>query len=130
MKIRYEFATGEVTEVEVSEELGCAIAEMSYRAALKDRAETRRHMSLDRLVETGVPFADTTDVETLAELALDKALLLRALEQLQPQQRELVRKAYFEGISIAGIAHEEDVLPATVSHRLERIYRKLQKFLE
>ena len=130
MKIRYEFAMGETSEIEVSEELGQAIAEMTRRAALKDRAETRRHMSLERLLEMGVPFADGSDIGALAEWALDKASLIRAIEQLPPQQRELVRKVYFEGISIAGIAREEGVLPATVSHRLERIYRKLKKFLE
>ena len=43
MKIRYEFATGEVTEVEVSEELGCAIAEMSYRAEI-GRASCRERV--------------------------------------------------------------------------------------
>jgi DNA-directed RNA polymerase specialized sigma24 family protein len=130
MKIRYEFATGETSEVEVSEELGRAFAEMTRRATLKDRAETRRHVSLERLLEMGMPLADGTDIGALAEWALDKAALIRAMDWLEPHQRDLVRKVYFKGISIARIAHAEGVLPATVSHRLERIYRKLQKFLE
>ena len=130
MKIRYAFVTGEVTEVEVSEELGRAIAEMTHRAALKERAETRRHVSLDRLTEAGVLLPDSADVEALAVLALDKTALIRALERLQPQQRYLVQMVFFERSSIADIAREEGVLPATVSHRLERIYQKLKKLLE
>lgn len=53
MKIRYEFANGEISEVEVSEELGRTLAEMTHRAALRDRAETRRHVSLDKLLSLG-----------------------------------------------------------------------------
>lgn len=127
MKIRYEFATGEVSEIEVSEELGRAMAEITHKAALRDRAETRRHASLERLLEAGFPFADDMSVEALAEQAIDRAALFRAIEQLEPQQRRLLEQVYFEGYSIASIARAEGVHPATVSHRLERIYRKLKK---
>lgn len=130
MKIKYEFATGETSEIEVSEELGRAFAEMTRSAALKDRAETRRHVSLERLLEMGVPFADGTDIAALAEWALDKAALIRAIEQLQPQQRELVRKVYFEGHSIASIAHDEGVWPNAIQTRLARAMKNLKKFLE
>ena len=130
MKIRYEFATGEVSEIEVSEELGRVIEEMTHQAALRDRAESRRHVSLDKLLEAGMPFADDICVETLAERAIDRTALLRAMEQLLPQQKELLLKVYFEGRSCASIAAEEGVHPATVSHRLERIYKRLQKILK
>lgn len=131
MKIRYEFATGEVSEVEVSEELGRAIADMTHRAALRDRAETRRHVSLDRLLALGAQIGNgQASTEELAERALDTAALMRAMELLEPQQRALIRQVYFEGRSCASIAREEGVNPATVSHRLERIYRRLKKTLE
>ncbi len=130
MKIRYEFATGEVTEIEVSEELGQAFAEMAHRVALKDRAETRRHVSLERLLEMGVPFADGTDIGELAEWALDKAALIHAMGHLEPQQRDLVRKVYFEGQSCAAIARAEKVSEYAVRERLYRVQKKLRKFLE
>ena len=131
MKIRYEFANGEISEVEVSEELGRTLAEMTHRAALRDRAETRRHVSLDKLLSLGAQIGDgNASVEELTERALDMAALRRAVDQLEPQQRALVQKVFYENRSIASIAREEGVNPATVSHRLERIYRKLNKIFE
>ena len=131
MKIRYEFATGEVSEIEVSEELGRAIEEMTHQAALRDRAETRRHVSLDKLLVLGAQISgDEDSVETLAEQALDRAALLRAMETLEPQQRELLLKVYFKGCSISSIAAEENVWPNAIQTRLERERKNIRKFLE
>lgn len=130
MKIRYEFATGEVSEIEVSEELGRVIEEMTHQAALRDRAETRRHVSLNKLQEAGVSFADDICVETLAEQAVDRAALLRAMEQLLPQQKELLLKVYFEGRSCASIARELVQNERTVRERLYRAQNRLKKFLK
>ena len=100
MKIRYEFANGEISEVEVSEELGRTLAEMTHRAALRDRAETRRHVSLDKLFSLGAQIGDgQPSVEELTEQSLDMAALRRAVDQLEPQQRELLRMVYAEGRS-------------------------------
>lgn len=52
----YEFLSkipGEVTEVEVDEELGKYIAEMDEAAAKIDRKETRRHTYMSELEEKG-----------------------------------------------------------------------------
>lgn len=131
MKIRYEFATGEVTEVEVSEELGRAIAEMTQRAALKNRAETRRHISLDRLLSLGVQIGyEQASTEELAEGALDQAALLYAIEALEPQQRELIQMVYFEGRSCADIAKSNGTNPRTVRERLYRAQKKIKKSFE
>ena len=113
MKIRYEFANGEISEVEVSEELGRTLAEMTHRAALRDRAETRRHVSLDKLISLGAQIGDgNPSVEELTEQALDLAALRRAVDQLEPQQQALVQKVFYENRSIASIAREEGVKKA------------------
>lgn len=131
MKIRYEFATGEVSEIEVSEELGRALEEIAHKAKLRDRAENRRHDSFEALVEQGAQFAaQQASVEELAEAALDKAALLRAMQGLEPQQRKLVRMVYFEGRSIASIARRADVDESAVRRRLIRIHKRLKKFLK
>lgn len=130
MKIKYEFATGEVSEIEVSEELGRAIEEMTHQAALRDRTETRRHVSLDKLLSLGVQIAERTlSVEELVEQALDHAALLRAMEQLEPKQKELLSKVYFERRSYASIARQEGVDESAIRHRLTRILKKLGKML-
>lgn len=130
MKIRYEFATGEVSEIEVSEELGRVIEEMTHQAALRDRAETRRHVSLDKLLEAGLPLADDNCVETLAERAIDHAALLHAMEQLLPQQKELLLKVYFEGRSYADVARDEGVDRSAIRKRMLRIFEKIRKNME
>ena len=131
MKIRYEFATGEVSEIEVSEELGRAIEEITHQAALRDRAETRRHVSLDKLLALGAQISgDEDSVETLAEQALDRAALLRAMETLEPQQRELLRLVYFEGYTCAAIAQHNGTNPRTVRERLYRIQEKIKKYFD
>ena len=130
MKIRYEFATGEVSEIEVSEELGRVIEEMTHQAALRDRAETRRHISLDKLLEAGLPLADDNCVETLAERAIDRAALLHAMEQLLPQQKELLLKVYFEGRSYADVARDEGVDRSAIRKRMLRIFEKIRKNME
>ena len=126
MKIRYEFATGEVSEIEVSEEFGRVIEEMTHQAALRDRAETRRHVSLDKLLEAGLPLADDNCVETLAERAIDHAALLHAMEQLLPQQKELLLKVYFEGRSYADVARDEGVDRSAIRKRMLRIFDKIR----
>lgn len=130
MKIRYEFATGEVSEIEVSEELGRAMAEITHKAALRDRAETRRHVSLERLLEVGFPFADDISVEALAEQAIDRAALFRAMEQLLPQQKELILKVYFEGRTCASIARETGQNERSVRERLYRAQARLKKYFK
>lgn len=130
MKIRYEFANGEISEVEVSEELGRTLAEMTHRAALRDRAETRRHVSLDKLLSLGAQIGDgNPSVEELAEQALDMAALRRAVDQLEPQQKELLRMVYEEGCTCASIAREDGVSEYAVRDRLYRIHKKLKNFL-
>ena len=131
MKIRYEFANGEISEVEVSEELGRTLAEMTHRAALRDRADTRRHVSLDKLLSLGAQIGDgNPSVEELTEQALDMAALRRAVDQLEPQQRELLRMVYEEGRSCASIARDEGVNPRTVRERLYRAQEKLKKIFK
>ena len=131
MKIRYEFANGEISEVEVSEELGRTLAEMTHRAALRDRAETRRHVSLDKLLSLGAQIGDgNPSVEELTEQALDMAALRRAMDQLEPQQKELLRMVYEEGRSCASIARDEGVNPRTVRERLYRAQEKLKKIFK
>ena len=130
MKIRYEFATGEVSEIEVSEELGRVIEEMTHQAALRDRTETRRHVSLNKLLEAGLPLADDNCVETLAERAIDRAALLHAMEQLLPQQKELLLKVYFEGRSYADVARDEGVDRSAIRKRMLRIFDKIRKNME
>ena len=130
MKITYEFVTGEVSEVEVDERLGGMLLDLDRQQYNNDQKETRRHFSLNGMDYEGELFASAEDTEREAVRREDVARLYSAMEALSPSQRELVEKVYFEERKITDIAREEGVDKSAVSHRLERIHKKLKKILD
>ena len=130
MKITYEFVTGEVSEAEVDERLGGMLLDLDRQQYNNDQKETRRHFSLDGMDYEGELFASAEDTEGEAVRREDMARLYSAMEILSPAQRELVEKVYFEERKITDIAREEGVDKSAVSHRLERIHKKLKKILD
>ena len=130
MKITYEFVTGEVSGVEVDERLGGMLLDLDRQQENNDQKETRRHFSLDGMDYEGELFASAEDTEREAVRREDMARLYSAMEALSPSQRELVEKVYFEERKITDIAREEGVDKSAVSHRLERIHKKLKKILD
>ena len=130
MKISYGFVTGEVSEVEVDESLGGILLDLDRQQENSDQKETRRHFSLNSMDYEGELFASAEDTERAVEHREDMARLYSAMEALSPSQRELVEKVYFEERKITDIAREEGVDKSAVSHRLERIHKKLKKILD
>ena len=130
MKITYKFVTGEVAEVEVSEEIGAVIVDLDRLEYNNDHKETRRHTSLDGMEYEGEAFLSPADTEEQVLKREDMARLLRAMEALTPAQRELVRRVYFENESIAAVARSEGVHESSIRERLRWIYKKLKKLLE
>ena len=130
MKISYEFVTGEVSEVEVDERLGGMLLDLDRQQENNDQKETRRHFSLNGMDYEGELFASAEDTERTVEHREDMARLYSAMEALSPSQRELMKKVYFEERKITDIAAEEGVDKSAISHRLERIHKKLKKILD
>lgn len=130
MKIRYEFVNGEVSEIEVDEGLGELLVDFDRQQYNNDHKETRRHVSLDGMDYEGELFTLAEDTEGELMRREDTARLMEAMKTLSPSQRELVLKVYFNGRSLVSIAAEEGVDKSSISHRLERIYKKLKKFLK
>lgn len=130
MKIRYEFVNGEVSEIEVDEGLGELLVDFDRQQYNNDHKETRRHVSLDGMDYEGELFTSAEDTERELLRREDTARLMEAMKALSPSQRELLLKVYFNGQSCASIAVEEGVDKSSISHRLERIYKKLKKFLK
>ncbi len=52
-----------------------------------------------------------------------------AIESLQPQQKDLIHKVFFEGRTCTSIAAEDGVSKAAISNRLKKIYAALGKKL-
>lgn len=130
MRVRYEFVNGEWSEIEVEDSLGELLVELDRQEYNNDHRETRRHMSLDGMDYEGALFAAPDNPAAELVRKEDATRLRQAMEALSPAQRELVRRVYFENEKITDIAREEGVDKSAISHRLDRIYRKLKKFLK
>ena len=130
MKIRYEFVNGEVSEIEVDDSLGELLVDFDRQQYNNDHRETRRHVSLDGMDYEGELFVSAEDTEGELLRREDTARLMEAMEALSPSQRELALKVYFNGKSVTSRAAEEGVDKSALSHRLERIHKKLKKLLK
>lgn len=129
MKVRYEFANGEFSEIEVDESLGELLVDFDRQEYNNDHKETRRHTSLDSMDYEGGLFAAAADTADEAARRDEAARLMQAIEALSPSQRELVRRVYFENEKIVDIAREESVSHVAILDRLKRIYKKLKNNL-
>lgn len=128
-KIIYQFADGTQNEVEVSDEFYAQYQEMEKEEKNKNRAETRRHTSLSQIQENG--FEPALQEPSLEEKLLKEEMkkeLLQAISTLTPEQQDLIYKVFYENKSTSEIAKEMGSLDSSVSHKLERIYKKLKKF--
>jgi len=67
--------------------------------------------------------------ESIAERQAQLAKLRGAVEELLPQQQDLVRKIYFEKRTLTSIAVEEGVSVAAIQNRIKKILQKLKKIL-
>ena len=128
MKIKYEFLTGEVVEIDVSDEIGELSIEIDKDNFNSDRRETRRHTSLYAMEEKGSQFKDKSfNIEAVFGEKELTDYLNSLVEMLLPQQRDLIQKVFFEDLSIVEIARLEGVSEAAIRNRLKKIYKKLEK---
>ena len=121
---------GEVTEVEVDDELGKYIAVMDEADFNLNRKETRRHTYMSVLEEKGRYIPDDSDPLEDVLKAERIRELMAAIEKLQPQQKELLIRVYWNKELQKDIAAEEGVSEMAISRRMKRIIKKLKIFLK
>lgn len=129
-KIKYTFADGTTSEIEVADELYAMHLQLLQEEKRNHWRETRRHTSLNYLMELGVDFTDTAaEPFTAVEMREDNERIHNAIAALLPEQQALVKKIFYEGKTITEIAKAENVGKSAIANRLTRIYIKLKKFL-
>ena len=94
-----------------------------------NQTETRRHIHIEDVDPEDRHFDDGTDI--LSDYIKREGFeeLYAALEQLEPQQRELVNKVFWEEMKQTEIAKAEGVKKASIESRLHTIYNKIAKYL-
>ena len=130
MVIKYKFLDNATSEVEVDDELGKHITEMDEAAAKINRKETRRHIYMSELEEKGhyIP-ADSDPLDDVLKEERIKGLMA-AIEKLQPQQKELLIRVYWNKELQKDIAEDMGISQQAISKRLRVILKFLKKFLE
>lgn len=87
------------------------------------RARTRRPITQ---MDEGFDRADGTDVPAQAEASVDGAMAREALEDLPPDQREVIELAYFGGLSHSEIATHLATPLGTVKGRIRLALDRLR----
>ena len=129
MKVKYEFNTGEIMEVEVSEEIGSVILDMERKESNLERKERYHCYSMDAADYEGEDYASDEDIPSDYIQRLDNSDLYAALEKLpEPQRRRLLQVA--DGISMQEIARRESVRYYSVFKSVEAAKKNLKKFLK
>lgn len=128
--IKYVFADGTESEIEVTDELYALHLELVQQEKRNHWKETRRHISLNYLTENGIDFEDKAADSLSAYLRReDDERIHNAITKLLPEQQALIKKIFYEGKTITEIAKAENVGKSAIANRLTRIYIKIKKFL-
>lgn len=129
MKIKYEFVTGEVVEIEVDEKWGKILEDLDFEEKMNDRKETRRHVSLDTGAEwSGWLITDDDPEGDIIEMIETRKDFDRAMSLLNERQQELLHALFVEGKTQAECAARNGVRQAAIAQQLETIRKKLKKY--
>ena len=118
MKIKYEFADGTVSEVEVEESIGAVIIEDRRQEDNLARKERYHCYSLDAAQFEGTEYSDGETPETRMERVMDAERIAHALDGLSEVQRSRLLK-FAGGKSMREIAREEKVQHRAVVKSIE-----------
>ena len=130
MKITYKFADGTVSIIEIPEEWGEVVLSLDREEYNNNRAETRRHSSIDEIDPDGVLLSSDLNVERETIQKLEREALLRAITMLEPRQQYLIAEVFFNDRTYAAIAKEEGKDESAIRHAVGRALKQLKKLLK
>ena len=108
--IKYRFADGTTSEIEVSEEFYALHLELVQQEKRNHWKETRRHISLNYLTDNGIDFeSPAADPLSVLLRSDDEERIHKAMSALTNKQKELAEKVFFKGMTLTAIAKEKGV---------------------
>ena len=127
--IKYIFADGTTSEIEVTDEFYTLYAELVQQEKRNHWKETRRHISLENLNENGIDFASpAADLLSVLIQQEDEKQIHKAMAALSDKQKRLVQAVFYEGKSLREIARQSDISHQALSKQLVTVYKKIKKF--
>ena len=108
--IIYKFVDGTTNAIEVTDELYLIHLQLVQMEKRNHWRETRRHTSLNYLIENGIDFEDKS-ADTLAIIIRRENIerVHKALLTLSDKRRDLVRKVFYEEMTMRQIASQTGV---------------------
>ena len=128
--IIYKFVDGTTNAVEVTEEIYLIHLELLQQEKRNHWKETRRHTSLYYFTDMGIDFEDKR-IDLFAEIVRKENAerVHKALLTLSDKRRDLVRKVFYEEMTMRQIASQTGVSHTAISQRMKTIRKRLQKQL-
>ena len=128
--IKYRFADGTTSEIEVTDEFYTLYVELVQQEKRNHWKETRRHTSLNYLMENGIDFeSPAADLLSVLIQQEDEKRIHNAINQLSDKQKELAEKVFFKGMTLTAIAKEKGVSQPAITQQLATVLKKLKKLL-
>lgn len=129
MKIKYEFAT-ETVEIDVEEQWANIVLDLDRQEFNVEHKETRRHCSLEayNLDDSLLPSDEDLVGDVIRNQENER--LYRAIGMLTPEQQDLVKAIFFEGVSVSDYAASHGVSQPAISQKKETAIKKLKKLLK
>lgn len=129
--IQYKFNDGTTKEINVTDELYALHLKLLQEEKRNHWKETRRHISLDYLMEQGADIADHDSGDPLSALIekTNDERIKTALSYLSDKQRALIEKVFYNDLSLREIARQTGISHQALSQQLATIYKKLKNFL-
>lgn len=112
-----------------SEEVRRAYLKEEYKAQKRERAETRRHISLDKSMDNGHDFEsmDKSPLEEILEME-EESYIKSLLDKLTDKQRETFILHAFEGWTFEKIGKKMGVSFQCIHQIYEAAIKKLKNF--
>lgn len=128
--IIYKFVDGKTNAVEVTEDIYLIHLELLQQEKRNHWKEIRRHTSLYYFTDMGIDFEDKR-IDLFAEIVRKENAerVHKALLTLSEKRRELVRKVFYEEMTMRQIASQTGVSHTAISQRMKTIRKRLQKEL-
>ena len=117
-------------DVEVSAEVYAAYSKADRRERyIRDEVEKDRILPLNRLEEDYMDYGLVESAEETAVRNLLTEQIRKVLQLLDGDERELVRRLYFEGVSIRAYARQKGLSDFAIRHRERKVLTRLKNFL-
>ena len=125
MKYDYHF-NNETISIDIPDSDYDVLIEMDRLEYNTNHKETRRHVALDACDRDDNQLPSSVDVEETCFQRMEIDALRHGMNSLLPEQRELIRKVFFENQSITSLAGAEGVSKAAICRRLNRALERLK----